>query len=162
MLKIIALTVIVLIAALLIYAATRPDTFRLQRSIAINAPPEKVFPLINDFKRWVVWSPWEKMDPALKRTNSGAAQGQSAVYEWDGNNQVGQGRMEIMESVPSSRIMIKLDFLKPFEAHNTAEFTLAGRDGSTHRHLGDVRSATVPGEGHGHILQLRKDGRAAV
>ncbi len=131
MLKIIALTVIVLIAALLIYAATRPDTFRLQRSIAINAPPEKIFPLINDFKSWVVWSPWEKMDPALKRTYSGAAQSQSAVYEWDGNNQVGQGRMEITESAPSSRIMIKLDFLKPFEAHNTAEFTLAGRDGST-------------------------------
>lgn len=131
MLMIIALIVIVLVAALLLYAATRPDTFRLQRSITINAPPEKIFSFINDFKSWVAWSPWEKIDPALKRIYSGAAQGQRAVYEWDGNNQVGQGRMEITESAPSSRILIKLDFFKPFEAHNTAEFTLAGRDGST-------------------------------
>jgi len=131
MLETIAIAAVVLTGALLAFAATKPHTFRLQRSITINAPPEKIFSLINDFKSWVAWSPWEKMDPALKRTYSGAAQGQRAVYEWNGNNQVGQGRMEITESAPSSRIKIQLDFFKPFEAHNTAEFSLAGRDGST-------------------------------
>ncbi len=131
MFTIIALIVVGLIAALLIYAATRPDTFRLQRSITINAPPEKIFSRINDFNNWRAWSPWETIDPALKRTYGGVVDGRGAVYEWEGNNQVGQGRMEILESVPSSKILIKLDFLKPFEGHNTAEFTLAGRGGST-------------------------------
>lgn len=131
MLKIIVLTIIVLVATLLIYAATRPDTFRLQRSITINAPPEKIFPFINDFKSWLVWSPWETIDPALKRTYSGAVNGRGSVYEWSGNNKVGQGRMEIVESVSSSRITIKLDFITPFEAHNTAEFTLDDLGGST-------------------------------
>lgn len=132
MFTIIALIVIVLAITLLIYAATRPDTFRLQRSITVSAPAEKIFPRINDFTSWRAWSPWETIDPALKRTYSGAPNGRGAVYEWTGNNQVGQGRMEIVESVPSSQITIKLDFIKPFEAHNTAQFTLAGRDGSTH------------------------------
>ena len=97
----------------------------------IKAAPEKIFPLINDFHRWSAWSPWEKMDPNLKRTHSGAASGKGAVYEWEGNKKVGQGRMEIVESTPPSRVQIKLDFFKPFEAHNTAEFTLAGEGGAT-------------------------------
>lgn len=116
---------------IVIIAATKPNTFRIQRSATINAPPEKVFPLINDFHNWLSWSPWEKLDPNLKRTHSGAASGQGAVYEWVGNKKVGQGRMEILESSPPSRITIKLDFIKPFETHNTTEFTLAGQGGST-------------------------------
>lgn len=131
MLKIIGLIVVVLIAALLIYAATRPDTFRLQRSITINAPSEKIFPFINDFKNWLAWSPYERIDPNLKRTYGEATQGHGAVYEWDGNNQVGQGRMEILKSIPSSKVVIKLDFIKSFEAHNTAEFSLDGADSTT-------------------------------
>lgn len=123
MLKIIALTVIVLIAALLIYAATKPDTFRLQRSTAIKAPPDKIFQFISDFHQWLGWSPWEKLDPDLKRSFSGASQGKGARYEWEGNSKVGTGGMEIMEAAPS-KIGLKLDFLKPFEAHNFAEFTL--------------------------------------
>ena len=82
-------------------------------------------------KQHTLGFPWETIDPALKRTYGGVVDGRGAVYEWEGNNQVGQGRMEILESVPSSKILIKLDFLKPFEGHNTAEFTLAGRGGST-------------------------------
>lgn len=124
MLKKIAIAVLVLIAVLLVFAATRPDTFRVERTTSIKAPPEKVFAFINDFHRWDAWSPWEKMDPAMKRTHSGSASGKGAVYEWEGNDKVGKGRMEIMESSPPSRIAIKLDFFKPFEAHNTAEFTL--------------------------------------
>jgi hypothetical protein len=130
-LAVIAVIAIVAIAAVLAYAATRPDTFRIQRAASIQAPPEKIFPLIDDFRNWGSWSPWEKMDPALKRAYSGPASGKGAVYEWEGNNKVGKGRMEILEAPPPSKVTIKLDFLKPFEAHNTAEFTLTPRGGTT-------------------------------
>ena len=123
--------VVVLFAGLLGYAATRPDTFRIERSATIQAPPEKVFALIDDFHGWLSWSPWEKIDPALKRTYSGPAGGRGAVYEWEGNKQVGQGRMEIVESSPHAKIVIKLDFIKPFEAHHTAEFALEAHGDST-------------------------------
>jgi uncharacterized protein YndB with AHSA1/START domain len=131
MVKKIAIVVLGLLAALLISAATRPDSFRVERSTSITAPPEDVFPLINDLHRWVAWSPWEKMDPAMKRTHRGATHGEGAVYEWDGNGNVGQGRMEITESIPPSRIRIKLDFIEPFQAQNTAEFILEDEDDST-------------------------------
>jgi hypothetical protein len=123
--------VVVLIALLLIYAATRPDTFRVERSVIINAPAEKIFPLINDFREWEPWSPWEKVDPAVKRSYSGAASGEGAVYEWNGNKNIGQGRMEIVESLPPSKVKLKIDFIKPFEAHNTIEFTLIPQGDST-------------------------------
>jgi uncharacterized protein YndB with AHSA1/START domain len=132
MLKKIAIVVVVLVAALLAFAATRPDSFRVQRSASIKAAPEKVYPLIADFRSWSAWSPWEKLDPAMKRTHSGAASGNGAVYAWEGNREVGAGRMEIVEAAPPSRIRIKLDFMQPFEAHNFAEFTLApAGDGTT-------------------------------
>lgn len=124
MFKTIAIVVIVLIAGVLLYAATRPDTFRVQRSASIQAPPEKIFPLINDLHSHIAWSPWEKKDPAMKKTHSGAASGAGAIYEWEGNKEIGQGRMEITESSPFSRIVMAMHFIKPFEAHNTAEFTL--------------------------------------
>lgn len=124
MFKKIALAAVVLVAAVLLFAATRPDSFRVQRSTSIKASPEKVFPLIADFHAWGAWSPWEKLDPAMKRTHSGAPSGKGAAYAWDGNNDVGAGRMEIAEVVPPSRITIKLDFSRPMEGHNTAEFTL--------------------------------------
>jgi uncharacterized protein YndB with AHSA1/START domain len=131
MFNIIAIIVVVLIAALLGFAATRPDTFRVQRATSIKAPPEKIFALINDFHSWGSWSPWEKMDPTMKRTHSGAANGKGAVYEWEGNNKVGKGRMEIMDTSPPSKVTIKLDFVKPFEGHNIAEFTLEAKGDST-------------------------------
>ncbi|HEY8021999.1 MAG TPA: SRPBCC family protein [Thermoanaerobaculia bacterium] len=124
MLKKIALVVLVLIVALLIYAATRPDSFRVERSTSIKAPPEKIYALIDDFRGWGAWSPWEKLDPAMKRTYSGAAQGKGAVYEWSGNSKVGSGRMEITGTSAPSQVTIQLDFLQPFEAHNVADFTL--------------------------------------
>lgn len=116
---------IIAVAKVLLYAANRPDTFRIQQPVKIAAPPDKIFPLINDFHNWHAWSPWEQKDPAMKKTHSGASQGRGAVLEWDGNKDVGTGRMEALESIPSSKIVIKLDFLKPFEAHNTAEFTVS-------------------------------------
>ena len=125
MFKTIAGVIVIAIAAVLLYAATLPDTFRIERTATIAAPPERVFLHVNDFHRWTAWSPWEKKDPAMQRTHSGAPAGQGAVYAWDGNQKVGQGRMEITESTQPSRVRIQLDFLKPFEARNTAEFTFA-------------------------------------
>ncbi|MGZ8829688.1 MAG: SRPBCC family protein [Thermoanaerobaculia bacterium] len=131
MFKKIVTVVIVLVAALLIFAATKPDTLRVERTASIKAPPEKIFPLINDFHNWSSWSPWEKRDPAMKRTYSGAAVGKGAVYEWDGNNQVGKGRMEITDTTAPSRITIKLDFMEPLEGHDIAEYTLEPQGDST-------------------------------
>ena len=131
MLKTIAIVVVVLIAAVLIFAATKPDTFRVQREASIKAPPEKVFAFIDDFNRWGTWSPWEKKDPAMKRTFGATTSGKGAVYAWEGNKDVGQGRMEIAESSPPSKMTIKLDFLKPFEAHNMVEFTLEPKGDAT-------------------------------
>lgn len=125
MLKTIAAIAVALIAGVLIYAATLPDTFRLERSATIDAPPERVYAYIQDFHRWTAWSPWEKKDPAMKRSHSGSPAGKGAAYAWDGNSEVGQGRMEIIEAKEPSLVRIQLDFLKPFEAQNTAEFTLA-------------------------------------
>jgi uncharacterized protein YndB with AHSA1/START domain len=127
----IAILLIVLIAAVFIIAASRPDTFRVQRRTSIKAPPDKVFALINDFRYWKSWSPWENMDHTMKKTHSGASNGKGAVYEWEGNRKVGKGRMEIIESSPYSRILIQLDFIKPFEGHNMAEFSLKAERGST-------------------------------
>lgn len=121
---IIAVIVVIGVAALLGLTMTMPNTFRVQRSATMKAPPEKIFPLINDFHQWPSWSPWEKLDPAMKRTHSGPASGPGAVYEWEGNKQVGKGRMEITEASPPSKLTLKLDFLKPFEAHNTVDFLL--------------------------------------
>ena len=124
MLKTIALVVVVAIAGILIFAATKPDTFAVQRSTNIKAPPDKIFPLINDFKRWDAWSPWEKKDPAMKRSYGPTTSGKGAHYAWEGNNDVGQGSMDITESVPPSKVALKLDFVKPFEGHNVVDFTL--------------------------------------
>ncbi|MES2601019.1 MAG: SRPBCC family protein [Pseudomonadota bacterium] len=127
----IAIALAVLIAIVLILAAMRADTFRVQRSIDINAPAEKIFPLINDYKHWGSWSPYEKLDPAMQRAFSGAPSGKGSVYEWNGNKNVGHGRMEILDTTPSSKVVIKLDFFSPFEAHNTAEFTMQPKGNAT-------------------------------
>ena len=127
MLEIIAIIAVILavaIAIVLVLASTKPATFSIQRSAVMQAPAETIFPLINDFHQWTKWSPWENKDPALKRSYSGAESGKGAVYAWDGNRNVGSGQMEILEAQVPSKITIKLDFFKPFEGHNTAEFTM--------------------------------------
>jgi uncharacterized protein YndB with AHSA1/START domain len=131
MLTIILVIIVVLIAAVLALAATKPEAFSVERSTLIKAPADKIFAVINDFHRWPEWSPYEKLDPSMKRTLSGAAAGKGAIYEWNGNNKVGTGRMEILDSQPPSKVAIKLDFIKPFEGHNTAEFTMAPQGDST-------------------------------
>ena len=130
-LAVIVVVVLVVIAGILIYASTRPDSFRVQRSASIKAPPQKIFPLLGDLKAWTGWSPYEKKDPAMKRSFGPITAGKGATYEWEGNKNVGQGRMEILEVTQPSKVLIKLDFLKPFEAHNMAEFTLEPKGDTT-------------------------------
>src|SRR5262245_58107005 len=126
----IGVTGAILVAGVLGYAATRPDTFRVQRSARILAPPEKIVAFIEDFHQWPAWSPWEKIDPTLRRTYDDAPAGKGSLYAWEGDRNVGKGRMEILEASPA-RVTIKLDFEKPFEAHNIAEFTLDAQPGGT-------------------------------
>ena len=137
---IIAVMLAIAIAAVLILAATKPDTLRVQRTASIKAPAERIFPLINDFHHWSGWSPYEHKDPAMKRTYSGAERGKGAVYAWEGNKNVGSGRMEILEATAPHKIIIKLDFFKPFEGHNTAEFTMLPQGDGTHVTWADARS----------------------
>ncbi len=125
MIKILAIAILVLVAGVLAVAATRPDVFRVQRAAAIQAPPERIYPLIADFQRWPAWSPYEKKDPAMKRSIQGA------VYEWQGNKDVGEGRMEIVEAASPSRVRIKLDFKAPFEVHNDVVFSLERKGDAT-------------------------------
>ncbi|WP_430392279.1 SRPBCC family protein [Dyella sp. 20L07] len=130
MLTVLVVVVLVVIAVLVI-AMLRPDRFRVERSATIDAPAERIFPLINDFQQWRSWSPYENRDPAMKRSYAGPGSGLGAIYGWEGNKNIGSGRMEISASEPSSRIAIKLDFFAPFKANNTAEFLLQPVDGST-------------------------------
>jgi len=129
--KVIGIAVVVIVVGVLAFAATRRDDFTVRRSIAIKADPAKIYPLIADFSRWPTWSPWEQLDPTMKRTLSGKVSGPGAVYAWDGSSKVGAGRMEIKEAAPPSKVVIQLDFLRPFEAHNITDFTLAPRPDAT-------------------------------
>ena len=127
----IVLIIIALIAILLILAATKPDHFRVERTSTINTSPEQIFPLINNFHQWTHWSPWEKKDPQMQRHYSDDPNGTGATYAWEGDNNVGHGRMEITESTPYTKVGIALHFIKPFTAHNTATFTLTPTDNGT-------------------------------
>jgi hypothetical protein len=131
MFRIIIAVIVVVIMGILGVAATKPDTFTYERKITINAPAEKIFPYINDFKNWLAWSPYEKKDPAMKRTYGAATVGKGAGYEWDGNDDIGAGRMDITNVTEPSRIEIRLEFFRPFEAVNTAVFTLSPVAGGT-------------------------------
>ena len=115
-----AVTVVGLVAVIL----SRPDSFRIVRSASISAPADAVFPMINDFHNWVAWSPWAELDPNMKLNYSGSQAGVGAVYSWAGNDKVGEGRMTILENKPNEKVVIKLEFMKPFEATNTTNFTI--------------------------------------
>ncbi|TMH47167.1 MAG: polyketide cyclase [Betaproteobacteria bacterium] len=112
------------IAGVLIAAATRSDTFRVQRSASIKAAPEKIFPLIDDLHRFNTWNPFAQQDPNLKGSYSGAASGKSAAYTFAGNGNVGKGTIEIIDSAPASRVTMTLHMLAPFETRNTVQFLL--------------------------------------
>jgi hypothetical protein len=124
MIESIIIAVVVLIVAVLIYAAIKPSNFQIQRSTSINASAKKIFPFINDLRNMQSWSAWETVDPDMKRSYEGETSGIGAKYVWEGNREIGQGSMEITESTPPSKVTLKLDFIKPFEGHSTVEFTL--------------------------------------
>ena len=126
-----AIVAAALLAALLSFATTRPDTIQVRRGINIKAPAARILPMIADFHCWSLWSPYEKRDAGMKRVFDGAASGRGAIYEWEGNLKVGKGRMEILQASPS-KVVIKLDFAKPIEGHNIAAFNLVERGPYTH------------------------------
>jgi Polyketide cyclase / dehydrase and lipid transport len=130
MLKIIGIVVVVFVAGVLIFAATQPGHFRVQRQVVVKAPADKILPLITDLHGWTAWSPYEKKDPAMKRTFGGAERGKGATYAWDGNKEVGAGRMEITDVTPA-QVKIDLVFLRPMEARNVATFALEPKGDST-------------------------------
>jgi hypothetical protein len=125
MLKKILIGLAVAVVALAGIISTRPATFSIQRTATIQAPAELAFAMVNDFHRWNEWSPWDKLDPKMTRTFTGANAGLDAMYEWTGNDDVGQGRMTIQESKPGELVRIRLEFIKPFEAASTSTFTFA-------------------------------------
>ncbi len=131
MLKKIAIGIVAVVVIILGLAMAQPNSFAVSRSIAINAPAEKIYPLVSDFHQWSLWSPWEHLDPGMKRTFAGPVAGKGAVYSWEGNDAVGAGRMEITGAQPPSQVEIKLDFLKPIESQNSTVFTLQPGAGGT-------------------------------
>jgi len=128
-LLIVLIAVGAVIAAILLFAAMKPDRFEYRRSTNIDRPTDKIYPLINDLRAQAQWSPFEK-DPDMKRVHSGPAQGKGAVYEWDGNREVGAGRIAITDSTPS-KVTLDLEMLRPFAARNVVEFTLEPRGQGT-------------------------------
>ncbi|HSD39555.1 MAG TPA: SRPBCC family protein [Rhodocyclaceae bacterium] len=136
----------VVVIGILVFAMTQPDTFRVERAASIKAPPEKIYAVLTDFHQSIAWSPYEKLDPGMQRTFSGAPSGKGAVYEWSGNKDVGAGRMEITEVTAPSGIVMSLRFLRPFEAHNTTEFKLQpqGAQGSEMTHVTWSMSGPMP------------------
>jgi uncharacterized protein YndB with AHSA1/START domain len=131
MFKIIGIIVAIVVAGVLLIAANKPDSFRVERRASIQAPPEKIFPLINDLRAFNTWNPFEKKDPNLKRRYSGPSSGRGAGYAFDGNKDVGKGSLEILESAPPSKVTMRLAMVEPFEVRNTVEFTLVPNGGTT-------------------------------
>src|SRR5262245_33663194 len=131
LLGVILAVLLLIVGVVLANAATKPDIFRVERTASIKAPPDRIFSLIANFDNWGAWSPYEKKDPAMKRTRSGAPSGKGSIYAWDGDKNVGRGRMEIAEATSPSKITLKLDFEKPFEAHNIVNFTMVPRGDAT-------------------------------
>ncbi len=129
----IMLIVILVVAAFLTFlfvVVSKPNNFRMQRSVTISAPADVIYSHIADFHKWQAWSPWEQLDPDMTRTYSGAEAGVGAVYGWQSKGKAGQGRMTIREAAPAHRLLINLDFIKPFPATNSAEFLLQPVSGS--------------------------------
>ena len=123
--------VLVLVIAALVFVATRPEDCHIERSARVSAPPDVVFSIINDLRQWSRWSPYDKRDPNMKTTVEGPGTGPGAIYTWNGNNEVGEGRLTILESKPGELVCMKLEFSRPFRATNQVNFKLAPSDGGT-------------------------------
>ena len=119
------------ILLILVYAWFKPKTFRVERSTVINVAPEKVYKHVADFHNWQAWSPWEGLDPQLKRTYAGPSEGVGAAYSWEGNNKVGAGRMELTSADPRTGLSLNLDFFRPFKASNITDIAFTPERGGT-------------------------------
>ena len=131
MFKKIAIGVVAVIAVFLIVVALQPSEYRIERSASMSAPSADVFAQINDFHKWEAWSPWAKLDPNIKTSYEGAPAGTGAMYSWNGNSQVGEGRMTITDSKPAELVKIKLEFIKPFAAINATNFMFSSQGNQT-------------------------------
>jgi hypothetical protein len=126
MVRKILLIVAALLVAFLVVVAVQPSAYKVTRTTQVAASPEAAFAQVNDFHNWNAWSPWDRLDPAMKRTFEGSTAGPGAIYKWEGNDQVGQGQMTIVEAQPGKLVKIKLDFIKPFPSTSVTEFTFDG------------------------------------
>ncbi len=152
------LLVVALAVGLSVFISSRPDTFVVQRSITIKSPPAPIYPLIADFHKWTKWSPYEKMDPRMERKYEGTESGTGAKYVWEGNEKAGSGTMQITEATPPSKVVIKLDFSKPFEGHNVAEFKLEPHgDGRNSGYLVDERTKLGDDESRRYVYEYGSD-----
>jgi hypothetical protein len=131
MLGTIGIIVLVIIAGILVFASTRPNTMRIERKTSVKAPPERIAPFITDFHKWAQWSPYEKLDPAMKKTFSGAESGKGATYAWSGNSKAGEGTMEIIDADKPTRTAVRITFKRPFKSEGVSEFLLMPRGEST-------------------------------
>lgn len=131
MFKKILIGLVLVLVVLAIVIAMQPGEFKVERSMTMNAPAQAVFDQVNDFHKWEAWSPWAKLDPKCENTFGGKESGVGATFDWKGNNEVGQGKMTIVESTPPSLIRVKLDFIKPFESTSDVEFKFKEKDGKT-------------------------------
>lgn len=124
--------VLMLIVLFLVFVNSRPSTFHVERSATINAPADSLYPRIANLHAWDAWSPWAKLDPSMKQEYAGTDATVGANYSWTGNDKVGAGRMTLAELQPTSKVAIKLEFLKPFKSTNTSTFSLAPEGAGTH------------------------------
>lgn len=127
----ILILIAIAVIGLLVYVARKPDDFEIQRSITINAPAEKIFPMINNLRIGQTWSAWENVDPGMQRSYTGAKSGIGAKYAWNGNREIGQGEMEITESISNANVRYHMHFIKPFEGHSDVDFDLYENGGQT-------------------------------
>lgn len=128
MVKIILAFIGIAVAALLLYAATRPSTFRIERTVMIDAAPAAIYPYMSDFHKGRLWVPYETKDPHMKRTFSGPDHGKGSVYLFEGNKNVGKGRLEIVEAMEPTRVVLTLDMFEPMQCHNQVEYTIRPMD----------------------------------
>ena len=131
MLKKLLLAAVLVLAAFAVFVASRPGSYRVSRSRTIAAPPLTVYPLVADFHHWERWSPWAKLDPAMKTTYDGPVAAVGSSYAWNGNEKVGEGKMTIVEARPGERLRLRLEFVKPFASTSSTEFTFAAKAGGT-------------------------------
>lgn len=123
--------ILIVLGLFLLFVATRPAAFRIERSRQIQAPSPVVYSIINDLHQWGRWSPYEKLDPNMQRTFSGTEKGPGSSYAWNGNNRAGEGRLTIVESNPDEAVKLDLEFTRPFRCQNKVTFALKPQSNQT-------------------------------